>query len=328
MDTPFISICIPTYKRPDLLKKLLDSIHAQSFRDFEVLINDNSPDDSVKNLVDAYLGILAISYERNVPSISATENCNKVMGRGRAPWIKVIHDDDWLASTDALQQFADAARQSGKDFIFCASNSVYLETGKTEFEGLGEERRQMLEESFFSLFYSNVIGHPSVVMHKKDVGIEYDPAFNWVLDIDYYVRYLTKHNGYHYIPEALVNIGKGSGQESSKYYKNRMVEIPEYFSMLTKYDSDLDLKNIYVFHLVWNMLKRFRIKNVADVHALGYTGVMPDKIDEIIKCQKKIPAIILKQPRWSKVFMKKCFDKISRELIAGSRKPAGMNNCT
>ena len=310
MDNPFISICIPTYKRPELLKKLLDSIQVQSFRNFEILINDNSPDDSVKDLVNSYDGILTISYEKNEPAISATENCNKVMKRSNAPWIKVIHDDDWFAAADALQQFADAAMHSGKDFIFCASNQVYLETGKIAMEKLDEERKQMLDDSVFSLFYLNLVGHPSVVMHRRDDSLEYDKAFNWVLDIDYYVRYLNGHNGYQYLPETLVNIGKGPGQESSKYYKNRMVEIPEYFTMLTKYETDLDLKNIYVFHLVWNMLKRFKIKNVADIHALGYNGVMPAKVEEIIKFQKKIPAIILKQPPWSKIYMKKCFTKI------------------
>jgi hypothetical protein len=172
----------------------------------------------------------------------------------------------------------------------------------------------MLEDSVFSLFYLNVIGHPSVVMHKKDAVIEYDAAFNWVLDIDYYVRYLAAHNGYHYIPQRLVNIGKGNRQESYKYHKNKLVEIPEYFNLLTKYSSDLVLKNKYVFHLVWNMLSRYRIKHSADVHALGYTGRMPDKMDEIIKYQKKIPDIILKQPSWSKVFMSRCYNKVTQGL--------------
>ena len=314
MDTPFISICIPTYKRADLLKKLLDSIRVQSFKNYEVLINDNSPDDSVKDLVIAYRDILSIAYEKNDPALTATENCNKVMKRARAPWIKVIHDDDWFEGTDALQQFATAAERSGKDFIFCASNQVYLETNKTEKEELGDERKKILDNSIFSLFYLNVVGHPSVVMHRKDTTIEYDPAFNWVLDIDYYVRYMNAHNGYHYIGERLVNIGKGSGQESYKYYKNKLVEIPEYFAMLTKYDSDLVIKDQNVFHLVWNMLKRYRIKNISDIHALGYTGIMPDKTEEIIKYQKKIPVIILKQTPWSKFFMIRCYKKITQGL--------------
>lgn len=234
------------------------------------------------------------------------------MGRANADWIKIMHDDDWFATNDALEQFADAAKASGKDFIFCASNQVYLETGKIEQEYLTGERKQMLDESILSLIYLNTIGHPSAIMHKKDNSLAYDPQFNWVLDIDFYLQYLAKHGGYHYIPQTLVNIGKGSGQESSKYYKNIKVEIPEYFTLLTKYENNLLLKNEYVFHLVWNMLIRFRIKSIDDVRKTGYDGRLPDKIEEIIQYQKVIPRIILKQPRWSEKFMERCYRKLSK----------------
>jgi glycosyltransferase involved in cell wall biosynthesis len=312
MHTPFISICIPTYKRAGLLKKLLDSILVQTFTDFEILINDNSPDDTVKTLVATYTASLPIAYQKNEPAISATENCNKVIGRANAGWIKIMHDDDWFATGDALQQFADAAKDSKKDFIFCACNQVYLETGKIEAGDLTDERKKMLDDSFYSLIYLNVIGHPSAVMHKKDTCLEYDKQFNWVLDIDFYLRYLNAHGGYHYIPQALVNIGKGSTQESYKYYRNIKVEIPEYFALLTKYESDLLLKNQYVFHLVWNMLKRFKIRSVTDLQRTGYQGKLPDKVEAIIQYQQKIPHIILKQPRWSKKFMEKCYASLSK----------------
>ncbi len=313
MSNPFISICIPTYKRINLLKTLLDSIGAQTFKDYEILINDNSPDDSVETLLQSYKH-LPIAYQKNEPAVSAVENGIRVMRRATGTWIKMMHDDDWFASADALQKFAEAAINPGKDFIFCASNQVYLETGKAEAEYLTDDRKQMLDDSVFSLFYLNVIGHPSVVMHKKDAAIEYDTRFNWVLDIDYYMRYLHAHGGYYYIPETLVNIGKGSSQESYKYYKNLRVEIPEYFTLLTKYDSDLLLKNQYVFHLVWNMLKRFKIKNIEGIRATGYQGKLPDKIEQIINYQKKIPGIILKQTPWSKALMNRCYKKINQGL--------------
>ena len=103
MGSPFISICIPTYKRPDLLKKLLDSIQMQNFRDFEVIISDNSPDDSVKELADPYGKMLPLFYEKNVPAVSATTNCNNAMQRAKGSWVKVMHDDDWFQAADALR---------------------------------------------------------------------------------------------------------------------------------------------------------------------------------------------------------------------------------
>lgn len=314
MDHPFISICIPTYQRAVLLKKLLDSILVQDFRNYEVLVNDNSPDDSVHDLIRTYTDKLNISYEKNDPAVSATENCNRVIRRARATWIKVMHDDDWFEGASALQQFARAAESCGKDFIFCASNQVYLETNKKTKEKLSEERKKILDDSVFSLFYLNVIGHPSVVMHKKDAYIEYDNGFHWVLDIDFYTRYMNAHPGYHYIPDTLVNIGKGPGQESGKYYKNPLVEIPEYFKLLAKYDPELHLKDKYVFHLVWNMCRRYHIEQVNQIHALGYDGRMPEKLQEIIDCQKHIPELILKQRPWSELLMKWCFKRLSQGL--------------
>jgi glycosyltransferase involved in cell wall biosynthesis len=313
MKKPLISICIPTYKRSDLLKKLLDSICIQTFKDFEIIINDNSPDESVETLVNSYQNGLPISYEKNKPSVSAANNFIKVMQRANADWIKIMHDDDWFASESALQLFADAALHSGKDFIFCGSTQVWLDSTKTEEDIFTAEKKQLLDDSILCFFYLNVIGHPSVAMHKKDISIQYDTNFNWVLDIDFYMRYLSKHEGYNYIPQKLVNIGKGSTQESNKYYKNIKVELPEYFFLLAKYPRDLCLKNEYVFHLIWNMLKRYRIKHVDQIYAVGYKGPMPSKIEKIIAFQKYIPRIITKQTPWSKMLMKKCFKKISKE---------------
>ena len=167
MSKPFISICIPTYQRPHLLKTLLDSICIQTYRDFEIIINDNSKDDSIEQLLKSYADKLPINYVRNYPSTTAAENTNAVMQRANSEWIKLMHDDDWFETTDALQQFADAAKRSGKDFIFSGCTQVWLDSGKKQTDLLSEEKKQWLTESPFCLFYLNVIGHPSATMHKK-----------------------------------------------------------------------------------------------------------------------------------------------------------------
>jgi len=320
MNNTLISICIPAYKRVHLLNKLLASIKIQTFRDFEILINDNSEDDSVELLVNSYSAELPISYVRNRPAVSAGNNCIKVMRRASGEWIKVMHDDDWFDTADALQVFADAAINSGKDFIFCASNQVWLDSDKKEPELLTAKKKQMLNDSLFCLFYLNIIGHPSVVMHRQDALIEYDVNFNWVQDVDFYLRYMNSHPGYEYIPQPMVNIGKSSSQESSKYYKNSKVELPEYFYLLAKYDQDLCLKNIYVFHLIWNMLKRYRIKHTDQIYAAGYSGPMPLRIEKIIAFQKYIPRLIIKQTPWSKRLMKICYNKVAKDYLQSTGK--------
>src|SRR5665213_1499013 len=51
MTNPSISVVIPTYNRPDLLRETLDSVFAQTFGDYEVIVvNDGSTDTTAGRL--------------------------------------------------------------------------------------------------------------------------------------------------------------------------------------------------------------------------------------------------------------------------------------
>ncbi len=315
MNEPLISICIPTFKRVHLLKQLLDSISIQTYKNIEILINDNSPDDSVETLVNSSFAGLPILYEKNQPAVSAGANCIKVMQRAGGDWVKIMHDDDWFATPDALQLFVNAAMQTGKDFIFCATTQVWLDSDKKEDDFLQPHEKQMLDNSSCCLFYLNVIGHPSVAMTKRDASIVYDADFSWLLDIDYYMRYLKAHPGYHYIPQQLINIGRGETQETHKYSQKMNAEVPEYFSLLSKFDPDLYLTDVYVFHRIWDLIRVFSIKDVDQIYATGYKGKLPGKISEIIKFQQRIPRLIIKQPPWSKAIMRIYFRRLAKKYI-------------
>lgn len=310
MSVPFVSICIPTYKNVKFVMRLLGSVIEQTFTDYEVVITDNSPDNSIEELVYSFREKLAIRYYKNDPPNNMADNHNAVTQKAVGKWVKIMHDDDWFASPDSLRKFAEAASATNHRFIFSACNNIYSPSGKEVNELLTGERKIMLEDSPLNLFYLNVIGHPSTTMYRMDEAITYDSRFSWVVDVDFYIRYLQKHPGYNYIPEMLVNIAINYSNESNKYYKNAHVEIPEYLIMLSKFPADLLLKHEYVFHLVWNLVRRFRIRHIKQIKELGYAGSLPDKLDCIIQYQKNIPRFILKQTPWSKRLMKACFKKL------------------
>ncbi|MDQ6755984.1 MAG: glycosyltransferase [Bacteroidota bacterium] len=309
MNDPLISICIPTYKNVEYLQRLLQSITRQTFKDYEIVITDNSPDNSVEELAKNFTE-LSIRYYKNIPPTNMAENFNLVLQKAQGKWTKMMHDDDWFSSSESLQKFADTALKTSKGFIFSACTNIYSVSKKKQDEFLVEWKKELLDDSPLNLFYLNVIGHPSTVMHKKDDSILYDPLFKWVVDVDFYIRFLIKYPGYEYLPETLINIGADENQMSNKYYKNPDVEIPEYLQLLAKYPSKLLLQQEYVFFLVWNLVKRFKIKSVNEIGKF-YKGRLPDKIQQIIQFQKYIPNIILKQTPWNKWLMKRCFKKLS-----------------
>jgi glycosyltransferase involved in cell wall biosynthesis len=310
MSRPLISICIPAYKNATYVSRLLRSVAVQTFSNYEIIITDDSPGNEVQNVLTSFQQ-LPLRYVKNQPAEGMPANWNKGLLLANGEWIKMMHDDDWFDTPNALQVFADTAISSKASFIFSACKNVYAPSGKIVEEKLEGWRKDLLDGHHLNLFYLNVIGHPSTVMHRNDKSILYDTQFKWVVDIDFYIRYMQSHPGFTYIPEMLINIGTDEQQVSGKLYKNPSVEIPEYLTMLAKFPSDLLLKNEYVFHLAWNLIRRFKIKNIKEIIEHGYQGPLPDKLEEVIHYQNRFPRVIVKQPAWSEKIMRKCFRKLS-----------------
>ena len=59
-----VSICVPAYKNPVGVERLLGSIKVQSFTDYEVVVTDDSPDGSVEEVVRR-AEVPGIVYVRN-----------------------------------------------------------------------------------------------------------------------------------------------------------------------------------------------------------------------------------------------------------------------
>lgn len=308
MKLPLLSICIPAYKRPDCLFRLLNSLSNQTFKDFEIIITDDSSADDVIQVVESFNN-LPIQYSRNVTALGSPANWNFAISKAKGEWIHLLHADDWYAETTSLQQFADVIMKEKSDFIFCASKEINQATNHIKDMMLTVEKKKLIDGNPINLVYDNVIGHPSTVIHKKDAGITYDTSFKWVVDIDFYIRYLQQHGRYIYIPEPLINIGMDTEQVSETSYKNPFVEIPEYLNLLNKFPENIAEENRYVFHCLWNLVRKFKIKEEEYIRQHGYTGKITAAIPAIIHYQKNIPRIVLKQTSWSAWLMNKYYTK-------------------
>lgn len=307
MNEPLISICIPAYKHVNFLKRLLDSIRIQTYTHYEVILSDDSPGDSVKTLAESYAD-LAIRYYQNDPLAGMPQNWNLAIEKASGDWIKIMHDDDWFTDEHSLKRFVQVAEEYPQcTFIFSACRNVHLKDGTIEKHELTGEREELLLQSAYNLIYDNVIGHPSAIMHRKN-KVRYDPTFRWMVDVDFYIRFLQGEAEWRYIPESCISIGIDTEQLSSLYYKNPKVEIPEYFMLANKFA--LSLHNEYVFHAFWLLVRKFKIKSVEQIRRAGYSGPIPDAIYHIVKCQQKIPQLIIKQTPFSKVLMKRCFSRL------------------
>ena len=181
----FISICIPAYKHVHYLKRLLDSITTQTFKDFDVIITDDSPDGEVENLIVGYQGLLNILYSKNNPVCGSPENWNQAIRSAGGEWIKLMHDDDWFTNSSSLEEFAKAALQN-KKFIFSAYTNIYKDERQENIFFPKGYQKKLLSNPML-LLPKNLIGPPSVTMVHSSIIQEYDIRMKWRVDIDFYM---------------------------------------------------------------------------------------------------------------------------------------------
>ncbi|MFM0664955.1 glycosyltransferase family 2 protein [Paraburkholderia sediminicola] len=105
LSASLISICIPTCNRPALLEQAIDSCHAQTYGECEIVIGDDSNDDSARQVVERCRlrspRPILIRYERNLPRLGQAANVNRLFARAQGARLVLLHDDD-LLEPDAL----------------------------------------------------------------------------------------------------------------------------------------------------------------------------------------------------------------------------------
>lgn len=132
-DSPRVSVGVPTVNRPALLWEAVASLAAQTYRDFEIVLADNSADPEyhkeVDRLIRAFPGIDFVLIRHPV-RIGAIENFNRLIDAGRGEFWTCLPDDDrfcpnFLArSVAALDSHTECAFTFADHWIIFADGSL------------------------------------------------------------------------------------------------------------------------------------------------------------------------------------------------------------
>lgn len=101
VDNPWISIFIPTYKRPELFREALESALFQNPVPvkWEIVVVDNEEDDGVSNATEQIVreyDNMRVLYYRNSEHMRPGDNFNRGILLSRGRWVMMLHDDDIL----------------------------------------------------------------------------------------------------------------------------------------------------------------------------------------------------------------------------------------
>lgn len=97
MSEPLLTIAIPTFNRPENLKRILEILISEPFDKFKVLISDDSTTDSVQNLVVDYQKKMRnLFYDRNITNLGFNLNVAKLYKNSQTRYIWFLCDDDLI----------------------------------------------------------------------------------------------------------------------------------------------------------------------------------------------------------------------------------------
>lgn len=136
MSRPVVSIVIPTYNRAQTLTRAIESIRAQSFQDWEIIVVDDGSTDSTPNLLSNYaarLGQALMVIRQYNRGCSAARNRGIEMARGR--YVAFLDSDDEFRPQKLERQLELFNASPGLDFVYSDYSFVDLE-GRTTISAL------------------------------------------------------------------------------------------------------------------------------------------------------------------------------------------------
>lgn len=248
MRAPKVSICVPTYNGREHLKECLDSIQAQSYRDFEVVVCDDQSADGTLDLArELTRGDERFRFVANPQRFGLVGNWNNCVSVSRGEWIKFVFQDDIILPS-CIDKLLRACESTGKPFGFCARDFIF-EAGTSETTkgwflahqaalAAKYKNRTTVEASQEDLIdpqglSRNPVGEPTVTLIRKSVfetvGL-FDGALIQLCDTEFWFRVLSNF-GAAWVPEVLASFrshGKGTtacNERSRRYRAHRLDQL-------------------------------------------------------------------------------------------------------
>lgn len=119
---PQISVIVPVYKVEAYLSRCVDSILAQTFRDFEVILVDDGSPDSCGEICEEYAAkdsrVHVIHQENGGLSAARNSGIDWVFAHSDSRYLAFVDSDDYVAP-EYLQMLYDAVRETGCAMSIC-----------------------------------------------------------------------------------------------------------------------------------------------------------------------------------------------------------------
>ena len=216
---PLFSIVVPLYKTPEeYLVQLVESIKAQTYPKWELILSDGSGEDSP---LTALLDKLEKSDDRihavrNGKALHIAENTNAALAAAKGDYIVFSDHDDLLVASALYENACIIRDHADAEFIYTDEDKI----------GVGDIYMQPNLKPEFDIDFLRSVNYICHLLTVKRSLIDrvglLDPAFDGAQDYDFVLRCVEKTKGIYHIPKVLYHWrffeGSTSANPESKLY--------------------------------------------------------------------------------------------------------------
>ena len=235
---PCVSVCIPTYNGSQHLAECINSVIAQTYRDFEVVICDDQSSDGTLDLARQLAGDdKRFRFILNPQRFGLAGNWNNCIRQARGEWIKFVFQDDVIFPT-CIEKLLAACRREKKPFGFCERDFIFeAGTAGIQQEWFNNHKARIREDYQNSTAINvehavraaarspsvNLVGEPTVTLiHKtlfEELG-DFDPVLIHFCDGEFWCRVMINY-GATFVPESLGLFRVHAGATTAANHKKR-----------------------------------------------------------------------------------------------------------
>jgi glycosyltransferase involved in cell wall biosynthesis len=249
--SPKVSIAIPLYNCESHIRETIESVLAQTFRDFELIVLDDQSTDRSAEIVNSFSDS-RIRYERNSERLGFFGNWNRCLEVMTGTYCKLLPHDDTLEASCIEKQVHILDEYPQIELVHCARKIIdpagKILTVRRPREAEGEKEssaslRRIIRSG------TNPIGEPAAVMFRcetKDRLAGFSNADMYSIDVEYWSRLVAEGKRY-YIDEVLCSFRVWPDSASVRLFGSQSRSMRVFFrQMAENYPNSISHSDVMI----------------------------------------------------------------------------------
>ncbi len=225
---PAVSVCMPVYNRAAYIEECVESILAQTFTDFELVIVDDGSTDGTCGLIRSF-------RDPRIRLIRGTHDyiasCNRALDEARGKYVARMDSDDLMMPDRLRLQYDYLEAHPGVD-ILGGDMRVFGEGEEWTMTYPGEVDVRSLYER------GSGLAHPTVMMRRESIdrlGIRYERPYIYAEDYAFWARAAMQGLAIRNLPEVLVRYRLSHSQATFRHAREQARAVKGVKNLLSRW---------------------------------------------------------------------------------------------